>query len=144
MVNTKIVSRYAGTLPKGTADRKIQDGPLYPAHEISELLARGGSQAIQAWNRRCVSDIQKWDLGEDDLLDLVKLAMRSGRFIRAEWCEQRPNGPWAACDAYSVIHREWIPAMHKEMDMEYYIKFAIGKTGNILLLISCHPSQSRW
>lgn len=143
MVNTRNVSRYTGALPKGAADLKIRGGPLYPAHKISDLLSNGGSQAIMAWTKKCVSDIQKWNMNEDDVLDLVGLAVRSGRFIGAEWCEQEPNGPCAACDGYSVIRREWLAAAHKEMDMEYYMKFAIGKTGTILLLASCHPSEFR-
>jgi hypothetical protein len=144
MVNTKIGSRFTGSLPveKG-ADRTIPGGPLYPAHEILELLASGGSQVITTWTQKCVADVQKWSLDTDDLFQLLELAVRNGRFRGAEWCAQKPNGPWAACDAYSVIRMEWIATAHKEMNMEYYIKFAIGKTGKILLLVSCHPSENR-
>ena len=144
MVNNMIVSRFTGQLPEGvSSDRKILGEPLYAAHEILELLASCGSKAIYAWSRKCNEDIQKWALDADDLLGLVELAVRSGRYIGAEWCVQKPNGPRAACDAYSVIRREWRAAAHKEKDIEYYIKFAIGKTGNILLLVSCHPSENR-
>lgn len=144
MVNTKIISRYTGPLPEGEgADRKISGGPLYQAHEVLQLLENGGGEAITAWTDKCVRDIQKWALDADDQLELLRLAVNGGRFICAEWCVQNPSGPWAACDAYSVVRSEWIQAMRREINTEYYIKFAIGKTGTILLLVSCHPPEER-
>lgn len=141
MVNNRIVSRFTGALPEHGNDRKIRGGPLYPAEEVMSLLGNGGSESIITWTKKCTSDVQRWSLNDDDLFDLLGIAVYSGRFIGAEWCEQKPGGPWAACDAYSVIRKEWIPATRKEMDFEYYIKFAIGKTGKILLLVSCHPPE---
>ncbi len=144
MVNTRIVSRFTAPLPVGDgADRTIPGGPLYQAHEVLELLESGGSQAITPLTRKCLDDSQKWSLDKDDLLQLLKLAVRSGRFRGSEWCEKKHSGPWAACDAYSVIRMEWIAKAHKEIGMEYYIKFAIGTSGKILLLVSCHPSETR-
>ena len=144
MVNTRIISRHTGPLPeRSSTNKKISGGPLYPAHEVLELLEKNGSQIIKTWTKKCVYDVQELAFDPDDLLNLVKLAIRRGRFIGSEWCTQSPRGPWAASDAYSVTNKEWIQAAHKEMDMEYYIKFAIGMTGNILLLVSCHPSGNR-
>lgn len=144
MVNTTIVSSFTSALPLGDGkSRIIPNGPLYPAADVLQLLGNGGSGSIRAWTTKCIKDLQKWSLDDDDLLGLVTTAVRSGRFRGAEWCEQNPGGSWAACDAYSVSRKEWIPAAHKEMDIEYYIKFAVGKTGNILLLISCHPPEDR-
>ncbi|PLY15334.1 MAG: hypothetical protein C0631_07640 [Sedimenticola sp.] len=73
----------------------------------------------------------------------MEIAVQSGRFRGAEWCVQHPNGPWAACDAYSFVRREWLAHAHREMSMEYYIKFAIAKTGKLLLVVSCHPPEDR-
>lgn len=144
MVNTTIISRYIGELPlNGGGSRKISGGPLYPADEVLALLSASGSSAVNAWTDKCVRDIQKWALDADDLCELMTIALRSGRFRGAEWCVQRPNGPWAACDAYSLMRQEWMPHAHREMDMEYYIKFAIAKTGKVLLVISCHPPENR-
>jgi len=141
MVNNRIVSRFTGVLPENGNDRKIRGGPLYPAEEIMSLLGNDGSEPIITWTKKCTSDVQRLSLDDDDLIELVQIAVYGGRFIGAEWCEQKPGGPWAACDAYSIIRKEWIPAARKEMDFEYYIKFAIGKTGKILLLTSCHPPE---
>lgn len=144
MVNTTIVSRFTGELPYGEgANRKIQGGPLYPADDVLALLAGAGSQGVTAWTRKCGEDMQKWELDADDLHELIKVALKTGRFRGAEWCEQKPGGPWAACDAYSFMRKEWVSYAHREMDMEYYIKFAIAKTGKVLLVVSCHPPEER-
>lgn len=144
MVNTCIVSRYGESLPKGGRfGRKIAGGPLYPADEVLELIGGDGSEVIRAWARKCGEDLQKWSLDADDVRELLEVALRSGRFIGSEWCVQRPNGPWAACDAYSLVRREWVAAARREMDLEYYLKFAIARTGAVLLLVSCHPSEGK-
>lgn len=144
MVNKTIVSRFTGDLPHDEgACRKIADGPLYPADEVLALLAEAGVQAVRSWTNKCQRDMQKWSLDTDDLCELIEIALRSGRFLGAEWCVQHPNGPWAACDAYSLVRREWIAYARREMDMEYYIKFAIAKTGKLLLVVSCHPPEDR-
>lgn len=142
MVNIKVISSYTGKLPVNEFDRKIVTGPLYPEEEVLSLL-NSGSESIITWTRKCTADVQRLSLDDSDLFELVELAVRGGRYNGSEWCEQKPGGPWAACDAYSVIRPEWIPAAHKEMDIEYYIKFAVAKTGAILLLISCHPYELR-
>ena len=44
----------------------------------------------------------------------------------------------AACDAYSIRRLEVIPATSKAMPVGYFLKFAIGKTGCLVLMVSCH------
>ena len=44
----------------------------------------------------------------------------------------------AACDAYSICRLEVIPATGKAIPVEYFLKFSIGKAGNLVLLVSCH------
>ncbi len=144
MVNKAVVSEFVGDPPsQDGASRKIEGGPLYAAEKVLALLAGSGAQAVQAWTEKCAKDLQKWSLDTDDLCDLVASAVRSGRFRGAEWCVQRPNGPWAACDAYSVVRREWIAQARKEFYVEYYIKFAIAKTGQLLLVASCHLPEDK-
>lgn len=110
---------------------------------MQALLTGLGAQAVRAWTTKCQRDMQKWSLDTDDLCELLHIALRSGRFRGAEWCVQNQNSPWAACDAYSLVRREWIANARKEMDMGYYIKFAIAKTGKLLLVVSCRPSEDR-
>lgn len=139
MVNVMIVSRFTGDLPEVGGDRKILGGPLYPITEVLELLGAGGS-VVRVWTRRCVEDVQQLALDADELADLIVEAVKVGRFSGAQWCQQQPTGPWAACDAYTLTRREWVPAARKELAVDYYLKFAIGKTGTLLLLVSCHLS----
>lgn len=139
MVNSIIVSRYSNDLPlAGSVSRKIHGGPLYTASEVLGLLREGGENAVLAWTRKCQQDMQKFSLDNDDVCELIKAALHSGRYKDSEWCVQHPNGPWAACDAYSLQRREWMERIDGYLDMEYYIKFAIAKTGQMLLVASCH------
>ncbi|HEU4344422.1 MAG TPA: hypothetical protein VFU31_22945 [Candidatus Binatia bacterium] len=144
MVSDKIVSRYAGKLPESAnSDRGIPHGPLYPVAEVLGLLENSVNPNIQVWTRKCAADVQKLALDADDLVDLLKEAVLGNHFIGSEWCRQNPNGPWAACDAYALSRQEWVAVAHKEIRMEYYLKFSVGKTGKILLLASCHLSEER-
>lgn len=144
MVNNRVVSRYVGALPaREDADRKIVGGPLYSPDEILALLAENGVEGLVPWTRKCKNDMQKFGIDKADLQELLQIAVRRGRFLGSEWCVQYPEGPWAACDAYQAFRLEWVAAAHKNMEFEYYLKFAIGKTGKVLLLASCHLSQDR-
>lgn len=141
MVNNRIVSRFDGDHPPPEgASRKIPDGPLYPADEVLALLAQECEPSIQLWTRKCTSDAQRLGLDLDDLRALLEQALHSGRFKGSEWCRQGSNGPWAACDAYELLRKEWIENAHKYMTVEYYLKFAVARTGRVLLLVSCHLS----
>lgn len=140
MINNRPnVSRYQGTPPAGEgsdANRKISSGPLYPVEEVMPLVDQ---VLVNFWTRGSVRDSQKWKLDAQDAADLVASALSNGRFLGAEWCEQKPSGPWAACDAYLVKRLEWNEAAHKSMSFTYYIKFAISNTGQVLLMASNHP-----
>ena len=102
------------------------------------LLAKSDARTVRVWTNKCQRDVQTLSLDTVGLCKLMEIAVQSGRFRGAQWCVQRPNGPWAACDAYSLVHREWIDTANRYMDISYYIKFAIAKTGNLLLVASCH------
>lgn len=144
MVNNVNISRYSCRPPDSANDsREISGGPLYQPADILAILGENGCNSLIPWTRKCINDMQKYALDSDDADEFIRIGMRNGHFLGSEWCEQKPNGPWAACDAYRVFRREWIKAADKEMDVEYYIKFAIGKTGLILLLVSCHLSENR-
>ena len=143
MVNTTIVSRFAGPPPPNEQNRRIPSGPLYPPEEVLELLRTISEDDVIAWTEKCARDMQTWTLGPEDLKELLSIAVTRGRFRNSEWCVQQPYGPWAACDAYSLSRSEYIQKAYKEMDIKYYLKFAIARTGVVMLVISCHPPEDR-
>ncbi|MEI6858506.1 MAG: hypothetical protein V5788_01730 [Shewanella sp.] len=141
MVSGRIVSLHSGPLPNSNTDRKIKglQGPLYDSDKVLEILSN--KQPI-AWANKCISDMQKWSFDGDDLEELTRYAIEHGQYIDSEWCTNKPNGAFAACDSYHFTRREWNENAYKEMSFDYYVKIAIGKSGKILLLASCHPSSS--
>jgi hypothetical protein len=141
MVSSNIVSQYSGELPKADGDRKIRGlkGPLYDPAAVLSLIDKG---KLVPWSKGCLKDMQKWEFDQEDIEELTSYAIKTGRYRDSEWCEPKANGPWAACDAYYFTRREWNENAYKEMNIEYFVKVAIGKTGKILLLASCHPSGS--
>jgi len=141
MVSSIIVSQYTGELPKSERDRKIKGlkGPLYDSANVLKILEN--KQPI-AWSNGCILDMQKWSFDADDLEELTRYAINHGQYIGSEWCTNKPNGASAACDSYRFTRREWNENAYKEMSFDYYVKVAIGKTGKVLLLASCHPSGS--
>ncbi len=141
MVSKKIVSLYGAELPEAGKKREIQDGPLYGKDQILPLLTE--EENIIAWTRKCREDLQKWRFDMEDVAELISICLDEGEFLGSEWCEQGESGLWVACDAYRVVRLEWSYIAHKGISFEYYIKFAINKTGKLVLMVSCHPSSFR-
>lgn len=136
------VSAYQGQPPLDVGDKRIYiaDGPLYPVAEVLQLLDAGDNKTT-LWTRKCIQDVARLGYEIADVRQLLRQAITEGDYLNSEWCVQRPTGPWAACDGYRLLRREWVEYAHKEMRFEYYVKFAVGKTGQLLLLVSCHMSQ---
>ena len=138
MVNIMVnVSAYAGMPPGEGEPLEIQGGPIYEPGAILAILGKG-SPSAHAWTRKCIQDVQQLGFDDADLCTLLADAINKGRYSKSMWCVQKPTGPWAACDAYLLERREWNNYAHKELSIEYYVKFAIAKSGQVLLIISCH------
>lgn len=139
--NKLVILSARGTNPPAanSSARDIPGGPLYPVTEVLAVLDQG-EQVLKVWTRKCAQDLQALTFDADAALRLVRDALTSGRFKGAEWCTD--NGySWAACDAYTLRRNEWVPVLRREEACNYYVKFAIGKTGKLLLLVSCHLSS---
>lgn len=144
MVNNLInISRHDGALPAASDSRNIRGGALYPIADVRQLLATDG-QNVTLWTESSRTDAQRLCLTTEYVAELVRLALSRGTYKGSEWCEQgtRP-GPVAACDVYTVTRMEWNQYAFKELPCEYYLKFAISKTGKLLLIVSCHESRNR-
>lgn len=136
MVNN--ISAYSDQPPADGAPeskRIIKTGPIYPTADVLEVLSAGRTIP---WTRKCTRDLQNLAFDDDDIKILVKAALQEGRYLNSQWCVQTPTGPWAACDAYKLSRDEWNDYAYKDLRVDYYLKFAIGKTGKILLLVSVH------
>jgi hypothetical protein len=144
MVNTLNVSKYEGTPPlSASANRKIRGGPLYSSEDVKSLLDSNGEN-ILAWTNKCQDDMQRESLDLEDVERLIKACFSSKCYFKgSEWCKQAPTGPWAACDAYVVYEKKWNDNAYKELEYEYYVKYAIAKSGKVLLTISCHGPEER-
>jgi hypothetical protein len=145
MVNTVNVSSYDGSPPESlTSEGRhyIDKDPLYTLQALESAL-EAGEGSLELWTRECVKDVRdRLDLDMSDLLTLFRvISAGNATYLKSEWCIQKINGPWAACDSYSIKREEWIKHANKYMNIEYYIKFAINKSGKLLLIVSCHISK---
>lgn len=137
MVGMVVVSEYSLNPPaKGQGRVKIASGPLYELARVQKLAAAGG---LNTWTDRC--DRAVYDLFAGDLEAVAGLLghLRPGDYRDSEWCTNGRNA-LAACDAYALRRVEWVASAGKEMSVEYFVKFAVGKTGQLVLLVSCHLS----
>ena len=135
MVKMIILSEYSLNPPQGEVGRtKICNGPLY---ELVRVQALASDSQLNAWTEKCRRDMRKWF--DDDLERVVYLILmlKPEDYIDSEWCENG-KGAIAACDAYSLNVTETAPATGKPVQMEYFVKFAVSKTGALVLIVSCH------
>jgi hypothetical protein len=135
MVNKFIVSEYSSGLPSESGRIKIAGGPLYDLARVQAIVE--DENRLYALTEKCRKDVFK--LFDDDLGEVAGLiqCLKASDYIDSEWCENGRNA-MAACDAYSIRRVEVITATGKAMPVGYFLKFAIGKAGNLVLLVSCH------
>ena len=135
MVKIFIVSEYSSNPPTETGRVKIAEGPLYDLRRVQALIQ--GENQLQAWTEKCRKDVRKWF--EDDWQRMTVLigSLKNADYIDSEWCENG-KGAIAACDAYCCYLIEVAPATGQPLRMEYFVKFAVSKTGSVVLMVSCH------
>ena len=135
MVNKFIVSEYSSRPPTESGRVKIAGGPLYDLTRVQTIVE--DENRLLTWTEKCRKDVFK--LFDDDLAEVAGLiqCLKSSNYIDSEWCENGRNAI-AACDAYSIRRLELIPATGRSMPVGYFLKFAVGKTGALVLMVSCH------
>ncbi|MFT5760590.1 MAG: hypothetical protein ACI9LM_005377 [Alteromonadaceae bacterium] len=145
MVSPMNLSLYSGRPPQNSdGDLKISDGPLYDNASVMNILDELGADSINVVTRRANRHIQKHDLDIDNgVLKLLKMALKRGVYLNSQWCEHGKGITWSACDAYSFVESKWYETMHDYLETKWYIKFAIGKTGKLILIVSCHTSDEQ-
>lgn len=138
-----VVSEYSSNPPTAPGRVKIAGGPLYDLTRVQALVVE--ETKVFLWTRECIKKVgnlyetvrEQFGSQLEMVADMVLALQQQGRYIDSEWCENG-GGAIAACDAYELTRREFIPVTGKEMVIKYFVKFAIGKTGNVVLMVSCH------
>lgn len=142
MVNNLNLSRYMASEPPSDAKgvRTITGGPIYNHDEVLSIINgfENAQDSFRLWTKKCQSDVRNLSFDFEDIEELLRQVLAKGVYKSSEWCQQNENGNWAACDAYALQRYEWNVHAHKELLVEYYLKFAIAKSGKILLVVSCH------
>lgn len=143
MVSLFVVSEYSQSPPEELSeDRMKVTGPLYDLDLVKALVGEDG-QGLKLWTRKCGQDVNKWFDEDFEVLADMFASLQAHHYLHSEWCTngREVNGKQAvaACDAYRCRRAETL-ATGKQVQMEYYLKFAISKTGSLLLLVSCHAS----
>lgn len=136
MVVKTILSEYSLHPPEQAGRVKIDTvAPLYDLARVQALAA--DENQLFLWTAKCRRDVL--NLFDSDLGLVAELlqGLRPSDYRDSEWCENG-KGALAACDAYGIRRRETIPATGQTLTVDYYVKFAIGKTGRLVLLVSCH------
>jgi hypothetical protein len=137
VVTFKNLSAYGGNPPGDGENRKIAGGPLYGLAEIQALSAQPDS--VKLWTRRCVDKAADLGLDAAGVGGLIRELSKQD-YRDSEWCENGKGGV-AACDAYTLSRLEHVEAANKSYRIEYFLKFALSKTGTLVLMVSCHTSN---
>jgi hypothetical protein len=135
MVKMFIVSEYSSNPPTESGRVKIAEGPLYSLARVQAVIQQGNQ--LQAWTEKCRKDIRKWFDDDWQRVSDILGNLKDADYIDSEWCENG-KGAIAACDAYSYHVTEAAPATGKSLRMEYFVKFAVSRTGTLVLMVSCH------
>jgi hypothetical protein len=135
MVNNFVVSAYDFGFSNHRGRVKIAGGPLYDLARVQVMVE--DENRLFLWTEKCRKDVFK--LFDDDFAKVASLirCLKVSDYIDSEWCENGRNA-FAACDSYSIQCMELIRATAKVMPVAYFLKFAIGKTGVLVLLVSRH------
>lgn len=137
MVKSLVLSEYSDNPPQAseTGRIKIRQGPLYALERVQELVS--DENQLIAWTEKCRKDVHKLFDGDLSLVAELIRCLKTTDYIDSEWC-QNGRGALAACDAYSIRRQEVMAGTGRSMPVEYFLKFAIGKTGKLVLTVSCH------
>ncbi|GJL81858.1 MAG: hypothetical protein DHS20C01_14920 [marine bacterium B5-7] len=114
-------------------DRQL-DGPLY---SLERLIAVANNKKAYIVNDRAIQDIENLGWDNSDVCRLV-CHLEDKHYHGSERC-QTSNQMSVDCDAY-VIERIETTEFGNSICARYYLKLALTKSGNLLLIVSCHLS----
>ena len=118
-------------------------GPIYSLDRVV-ALAQDASR-VNLWTRNSIKRAQslhgtstiQFDSDTEYIASLLVELGANGTYLKSEWCENGKDAV-AACDSYKLVRQEWAAESNKLVSVEYYLKFALSKSGNVILVISNH------
>lgn len=102
----------------GVIEAKKEGVPLKGVEVQSGRYAQGLPAALPAWRR--------------PLLFLFESTGVETQFTNGLDPQPRSRR------VFAFFRPEWVETARKELSMEYFLKFAIGKAGTLVLMLSCH------
>lgn len=149
MVTYTIISRYdeLGDLDSLNTDLEKpeliikRDNPLYdpteiltklddPSFKLYTATDKSRKQLNFQLNINIPGDLSK-------LKSYIRLALTEGRYLNSQWCHTKGIA-WAACDSYVFKHSEYNEYSYSLNTCDIYLKIALNKKGQALLIISAH------
>ncbi|WP_416056418.1 hypothetical protein [Stenotrophomonas maltophilia] len=125
----------------GTSRRAInvRGSALIDLSALQQCVRTGALRPDDVWvaTHKAQRDLEnlRWTLG--DLLDCL-LCLQAEDYKGSEWCKDQ-LGTWHPCDAYAVRYDDVRKRRLHHSDINYYLKFSIGKNGSLrIVLLSCH------
>lgn len=120
--------------PVTDAQRALGHTPIYKLAALQESIKSPRDLVLAT--RKCREDVAAellWTVTDvhRELLGLV-----SGEYVNSAWC-QTGSKWWCPCDAYVVKQCE---TGNEGQYKDVYLKFGLGPTGKLLLVVSCHPA----
>jgi len=135
MVAFKNISAYSAPAPNA-GGVKIGLVPLYSLPDVKAAARK----RVNLWAKDCIEDVRLLGLDEMGVASLI-CRLSPSDYRDSEWCCNGNNKVIAACDSYVLKAREYCEVAFKYIDVEYFIKFALKKNGDLVIVASCHLSS---
>ena len=141
MVNNNKNKPPVGDNPSNE-ERKIPcAGALFDLSKVKELSAEGMLRTV---TEKC--DMHLAEMGLSLYGDVAEMIVRlvEGDYYESQWCKSsstKAKGVWLKCDVYKTTKSIYNKHTCKDDHYDYYLKFSMGPTGKVILIVSCHPQQ---
>lgn len=141
MVNNSEHPKHRLPPYKNGEPTEINNGgaPLYPLDQVKQIAV---AAAIRLVTDKCINDLANKLTWDNDHVAHLFNQLTSANYYKSEWCRTNAN-MYLPCDAYVLNRMEYIYAAQKQLNCEYYVKFAVSTNGQLLLIVSCHMSEFR-
>lgn len=122
--------------PSLTGDQRvIGRNPIYILDALKTRIASPADVVLAT--RDCRHDVAAALMWTTDDVHRTLMQLRESEYVNSQWC-QTGSRYWCPSDAYVVNHCK---TGHEGQFHDVYLKFGLGATGKLLLVVSCHPAS---